>query len=59
MELINNNLFPKTIYICYKNIDILKKYSEKWKILNPEYNIELYSDEKCKDFLLSEFTIIR
>ena len=52
----NSVSIPKTIYMCYKNIEDLEKYSKNWKVLNPEWEIELYDDERCKDFLLDEYS---
>ena len=45
----------KTIFICYKNLSIIEKYSLNWKRLNPDWNIELYDDNKCKEFLLINY----
>jgi hypothetical protein len=42
--------------MCYKDLDILKKYSENWKRLNPDYEIKLYDDNMCKEFLKKEFS---
>lgn len=47
-------MIPKVIYICHKNLDHIKLYSQKWKMLNPEYEIKLYDDTMCRDFLLKE-----
>jgi len=33
----------------------MKEYAGNWKLLNPEYEIELYDDEMCETFLLEEF----
>ena len=57
----NNNLnnkpeIPKVIYMCHKNINDIKKYSENWKRLNPEYEIKLYDNELSEKFLLEEFS---
>jgi mannosyltransferase OCH1-like enzyme len=49
-------MIPKNIYFCNKTItekDI--EFSNKWKILNPEYEIQLYDDEMCRAFLLEEY----
>jgi hypothetical protein len=46
---------PKEIYLCYKDLNILKEYSKKWKDLNPEYNINLYDDKMCEIFLLEHY----
>ena len=59
-----NNLFntdyktniPKVIYMCHKTLDKIKIYSQKWKELNPEYEIKLYDDDLCQKFLLEEFS---
>lgn len=49
-------MIPKTIHICYKNIDILTKYALKWKTLNPNYELQLYDDALCEKFLLDNFS---
>lgn len=47
---------PKVIYFCNKKIgEIEKKVTGNWARLNPEYEIRLYDDEKCKEFLLSHY----
>ena len=42
--------------MCHKNLDKIKIYSENWKRLNPGYDIKLYDDELCKNFLLKEYS---
>jgi hypothetical protein len=42
--------------MCHKLLDKIKIYSQKWKDLNPEYEIKLYNDDLCKDFLLKEYS---
>jgi len=49
---------PKIIYMCHKTLDKITIYSQKWKELNPEYEIKLYDDELCKKFLLEEYSQI-
>ena len=49
-------MIPKIIYMCHKNLDKIKIYSRNWKILNPEYEIKLYDDNMCRDFLLKEYS---
>ena len=49
-------MIPKIIYICHKDINIIRPYALKWIELNPDYTLELYDDERCKEFLLSEFS---
>lgn len=46
----------KTIYMCYKNLMDLQKNSVNWLNLNPDWNIELYDDERCKYFLLTNYS---
>lgn len=48
-------MIPKVIYMCHKSIDKIKEYSKKWIVLNPEYRIQLYDDEKCRNFLLNNY----
>jgi len=48
-------MIPKNIYLCYKNVEILKKYSKRWSELNPEYNIFLYDNKMCYEFLLENY----
>lgn len=49
---IDYGYFDKTIYITHKIIDEkLKIIESQWKKLNPEYQTELYDDERCLDFL--------
>lgn len=52
----DSNLIPKVIYMCHKKLDSIKKYSQNWKKLNPEYDIKLYDDDLCKKFLLKEYS---
>ena len=52
----NSNKIPKVIYMCHKYLDKIKIYSRNWKKLNPEYNIKLYDDNMCKEFLLKEYS---
>jgi hypothetical protein len=47
--------FPKIIHLVHKNYELLKKSSEQWKDLNPEYSIELYDDERCRQILIEKF----
>ena len=49
-------MIPKIIYMCHKNLDKIKIYSQNWKRLNPEYDIKLYDDNMCRDFLLKEYS---
>jgi hypothetical protein len=49
-------MVPKVIYMCYKDVSILKKYANNWLTLNPDYKLELYHDNRCKYFLLNEYS---
>lgn len=59
MEYIVNNiiLFPKVIYMTHKTLDHIEKHSVNWKKLNPDYQIKLYDDAMCQDFLKSINTL--
>lgn len=46
---------PKVIYFCNKTIIGMEKYTDNWKRLNPEYEIKLYDNEMCCQFLLEKF----
>lgn len=47
---------PKQIFICDKVLTYIQKYSQDWKRLNPTYDIQLYDNVMCEDFLLKEFS---
>lgn len=48
----NTPSIPKDIYICYKTIDALpKRVAQRWKDMNPEYNVYVYGDKECIEFL--------
>jgi hypothetical protein len=42
--------------MCDKTLKHIKIYSQNWKKLNPDYDIKLYDDKMCKDFLLKEYS---
>jgi len=42
--------------MCHKTLDKIKIYSQNWKKLNPDYEIKLYDDTLCKEFLLNEYS---
>jgi len=52
---INNIYIPKNIYLCYKSKDIPDYIIPNWKKLNPDYNVYLYDNDDCKEFLLQSF----
>ena len=47
--------FPKVIYFCNKSLNSMEKYASNWKKINPEYEIKLYDDNLCEQFLLNEY----
>ena len=47
---------PKRIYICHKNINCLTMTHNKWKKLNPNYEIYLFDDFMSEQFLLNEYS---
>jgi mannosyltransferase OCH1-like enzyme len=49
-------MIPKVIYMCDKTLQHIRIFSKNWKKLNPEYEIKLYNDEMCKEFLLKEYS---
>jgi mannosyltransferase OCH1-like enzyme len=51
-------MIPKNIYLCYKDLEVLKKYSKRWSELNPEYNIFIYDNKMCYDFLYDNYGLL-
>ena len=49
------HIIPKTIYMCHKELNYIETYSQNWKILNPEYELKLYDNNMCEQFLLNEY----
>lgn len=49
-------MIPKVIYMCYKHLDKIINYSQNWQLLNPEYEIKLYDDALCAQFLLQHYS---
>jgi hypothetical protein len=52
----NKCSLPKVIYMCHKNLNDIQIYSQNWKKLNPEWEIKLYDNESCENFLLEEYS---
>ena len=46
---------PKDIYMCYKTKDVPPYVVGNWVKLNPDHNVQVYSDKDCEEFLLREF----
>jgi len=52
-----NDKIPKIIYFCNKKICKNTKYQANlWKQLNPEYEIRIYDDIMCQNFLKEKFS---
>lgn len=49
-------MIPKVIYMCYKDLHTIEKYSKNWKNINPDFEIKLYDNKMCEDFLRKEFS---
>jgi hypothetical protein len=47
---------PKKIYICHKNLECLKMTHSKWEKLNPNYEIHLFDNSMCEQFLFNEYS---
>jgi len=47
---------PKVIYMCHKELTHITRYSQNWKRLNPDYEIKLFDDKLCEDFLARNFS---
>jgi hypothetical protein len=42
---------PKNLYLCYKTKNIPEYIIPNWKKLNPDYNVFLYDNDDCINFL--------
>jgi len=42
--------------MCDKTLDHIKIYSKNWTNLNPDYEMKLYDDQMCEQFLLNEYS---
>ena len=47
---------PKVLYLSYKTKDIPSYIIDNWKNLNPEYEIYLYDNDDCRNFLLDNYS---
>jgi hypothetical protein len=55
-ETFNNELIPKVIYLSYKTKKIPDYIIPNWKKLYPDYEVKLYDNNDCIQFLKTEFT---
>lgn len=46
---------PKNIYLCYKTKNIPSHIIPVWKLLNPGYQVHLFDNADCENFLLNNF----
>ncbi len=51
----NNIKIPKVIYLSYKTKNIPDYVIEKWKEVYPDYEVKLYDNNDCIDFLNKEY----
>lgn len=42
--------------MCHNKLEDIEIYSQNWEKLNPEYEIKLYDNELCENFLLENFS---
>jgi mannosyltransferase OCH1-like enzyme len=50
------NKIPKVIYMCHETIDKMVEPAKVWTKLNPDYEIKLYDNKMCEDFLLNNYS---
>lgn len=46
---------PENIYMCHKTTDLPSFVTETWQTLNPKYKIHVFSDDKCREYILCEY----
>jgi hypothetical protein len=49
-------VIPKKIYLCYKTKNIPSYIIDNWKKLNNDYEIQIYDNNDCIDFLKNNYT---
>ncbi len=47
--------YPKVIYFCNKTLDKMEQFANNWKKLNPDYEIKLYDNIMCRQFLVDNY----
>ncbi len=50
------NGIPKVIYMCHYQYDMIKYFSENWKRFNPDFEIKLFDNRLCEEFLHTNFS---
>ena len=53
---INKNIdIPKKIFLCYKTKNVPQEIKKRWMDLNPDYEVILYDNNDCINFLRTYF----
>jgi mannosyltransferase OCH1-like enzyme len=52
---VNTNNIPKIIYLSYKTKDIPEYVMKKWNEIYPDYEVKLYDNTDCINFLKTEY----
>ena len=52
---VNNEKIPKIIYLSYKTKDIPEYVMKKWNEIYPDYEVKLYDNTDCINFLKTEY----
>lgn len=47
--------FPNTIYFCNKTKEGSERYLTNWKRLNPSYEMQVYDDNMCREFIIKHY----
>uniref|UniRef100_A0A6C0D2V6 Alpha 1,4-glycosyltransferase domain-containing protein n=1 Tax=viral metagenome TaxID=1070528 RepID=A0A6C0D2V6_9ZZZZ len=47
---------PRQIFLTWKDNNLPSNVLDNWKVLNPSYNVHLYTDDDCYEFLLQTFS---
>ncbi len=51
----SENTIPKIIYLCYKTKNIPDYIIPTWEKLNPDYEIKLFDNNDCREFLQKNY----
>ncbi len=52
---VNNVDIPKKIFLCYKTKNVPPQIIKQWKTLNPDYEVFIYDNNDCINFLRKYF----